>query len=171
SITKHGILSPTLDNLDANEKYPVILLDEGSEVIYYVFETDYSVMKYDMVKDSSYAVSGYKPKNFRTRTITSGSPKEMGTESTWINGLGIIENQLIVVWQNPTEKYYDNEGDPNGLITYGVIYDLPLLDNPREFSLPGTFLGTYKNNLMVEENDDPIEYTIGFYKIGNEFQE
>lgn len=96
-----------------------------------------------------------------------GSPesaKIQGLDGSTIVGIGTIENQLITVWQNYTEAYYDDGQDPKDLEFFGVIYDLPHLDNSREFSLPGKFLGTYKNKLMVEENDDPLEYKIGYYE-------
>ncbi|MEX0779014.1 MAG: hypothetical protein WD491_08985 [Balneolales bacterium] len=175
TLTKHGMMSPTIDKLDSYGKYPYIYFDDVSEIIYYAFRSDYTIMKYDIAKDTTFVASSYKPQKMRQRSIpvdrqsqpTRESARMYGLDTTNINGMAIIEDQLVVVWFNYTDEFYDNNSDYTSLDVYGVIYDLPNLDNPREFSLPGRFLGIYNNNLLVEENDDPINYTIGFYDVIN----
>lgn len=173
SLTKHGEFSPTIDELDTLQKYPILAFDEESATVYYVFRSDYTVMKYDISEDFSGVASSYKPAGMRTRTITFDHnnnfhytlqfSRSLNEDRTQLVNVDILENQLVVVHQNTDARFYDDR-DPKFLKYFGVIYDLPELKNPREFSLPGKFLGVWNSMLLIEENDDVLEYTIGFYE-------
>lgn len=167
-------LSPSIDKLDNAYKYPVIKLDKEAEVIYFVFSADYSVMKYDLNNDSTSVFSSYSPSNIRIRskavsyneTPTPQTAKEFGLDLSLVVGLEIIEDKLVVVWQNGTEKYYEKRGASNELRDYfGVIYDLEGKVQPKEINLPGKLIGSYGNQLLIEESDDLDNYVIGFYNI------
>lgn len=159
TLTKHGIMSPTIVQMGPDEQYPHIIMSEKLKTVHYVFEYDYSIMAYDITKDSAFVASSYKPQKMRVQT----EKERHGLDITMHNGFGIIEDQLIVVWFNMSKEAFSSD-DPKFLDTFGVIYDLPHLDNPREFDLPGRFLGTWNNKILVEEHDDPLEYTIGYYE-------
>jgi hypothetical protein len=85
-----------------------------------------------------------------------------GLDQSMLTSLEIIDNKLIAVWQNFTRDYYKDR-HPDNIDYFGVIYDLPAFQNPREFTPPGKVVGVYGNKLMILENDDPLEFTIGFY--------
>lgn len=172
TLTKHGKFSPTLDELDSLQKYPLLAFDEQRNVIYYVFRSDYSVMVLDLETDSVSVANSYKPSEMRTRTIPFDSDnsyhftvefsKQLNEDRTQLVGVDIMQDQLVVVHQNTHAEFFENR-DPQFIDYFGIAYDLPDLSNPREFTLPGKLLGTWENKLLIEENDDPLEYTIGFY--------
>ncbi len=169
-----GTLSPTIDKLDNAFKSSVIALDEVSESVFYAFLADYTVMKYDIKDDSTHVFSTYKPSKMRTRTLsvdynrapTPESAKAYGLDNSGLIGLEVIEHKLVVIWQNATPEFYEERGASNLLKNYfGVIYDLEENEKPVEITLPGKLLGSYNNRLMVEEDDNLDNYTIGFYEI------
>lgn len=173
TLTKIGHFSPTLDELDTLQKYPLLTLDRDAGRVYYVFRSDYSVMQLDLdTKDSNVATS-YKPSKMRTRTIPFDHEnayhfslhfsKQLNEDRTQLVGIDLLKDHLVVVHQNMQAEFLDNR-DPQFLDYFGVVYDLPDLANPREFTLQGKFLGTWNNRLLIEENDDVMEYTIGFYE-------
>ncbi|TVQ13947.1 MAG: hypothetical protein EA364_05265 [Balneolaceae bacterium] len=174
-MTKHGIISPTIDRLDTEEKYPIIRLDTANSFIYYIFKSDYTILKLDLKNDTTYVVSDYMPSKFRKRSISVDqvstlslwdAARKLGTNSSNLFAIEFIESDLLVVWYNLTDEFYDTRDDWN-IDYYGVLFDLPDFRNPREFSLPGKLLGMYKNNLMILENDDPLQFTIGYYELLN----
>ncbi len=173
TITKHGIFSTTVDDLDQFNKYPMIALYGEEEAVYYVFYSDYSIMKYDIAQDTTTTASYYKSSKMREKTVPVdpdnpdiyGMAKVYGLDISQVVDLVIMNQELIAVWYNATDQYYDNRNfSSDDLDFFGVVYDLPDLSNPREFTLPGKFLGTWGNRLLIEENDDVMEYTIGFYE-------
>ncbi|MCC5940624.1 MAG: hypothetical protein JJU37_03715 [Balneolaceae bacterium] len=174
-IFKKGKFSPTIDNLDSDNKYPIVYFDEGMNSVFYVFRTDYTVMKYDLNTDITTVLESYSPTKFRTRTLAVQGSSEgnisaamaLGIDVSLIMGVDRIGDKLIVVWKNFNEGFYENMGDYSaGNVDYfGVMYDLPNLDNPREFTLPGRFFGTYKNKLLIEEEYGSMDLKIGFYEL------
>ena len=176
TTNKRGRLSPTLDKLDSYGKYPLMAMDDKEEVIYYVFSMDHTVMKYDIKRDSSWVVGTYKPEKIRTRSLkvdyrkapTLQSAKKYGLDITRLVGIEIIDDELLIVWQNAQPEFYDQRNSSNKLRDYfGILYDLDDFNQVAELSLPGKFLGTYENTIMIEENENLDTYTIGFYKIAN----
>lgn len=176
-LSKHGRISPGLARYDTFDKYPLLAMDKNRDTIYYVFHDDYTVMRHSLTDDSSSVASLYKPQKMRIRSMSVdlNNPEihsrefsnKLQLDRSVVVGLEVIEDNLVVVWQNATEQYLSNR-HPDHLDFFGVMYDLPHLSNPREFSLPGKLLGRYGNSLLIEENDDPVEYTIGFYELLNE---
>lgn len=174
SIQKKGSFSPTIDKLDPDEKYPVIYHPSNSNKVYYVFKTDYSVLEYDIDQDKTSVLSSYQPSDFRVRSrksvrSTSGdieAAKSLGLDRSIVIGVNKVNDQLFVVWQNLKDSFYENRGDfsSKNVDYFGVLYDLPDLKNPREFSLPGRFFGVYKNKLLVEENFGAQNIEVGFYE-------
>lgn len=167
-------LSPTIDHLDNAYKFPIIALDNESESVFYVFSTDFTVMKYDLNNDSTSVFSSYKSSQMRSRSLSVNhnqtpsreSAKEFGLDISKLVGLEILDSKLVVVWQNGTEEYYEEPGASNKLREYfGVVYDLNGQKSPIEINLPGKLLGSYNEQLLIEENDDLDAYTIGFYEI------
>jgi len=168
-----GEFSPTLDDLDPLQKYPMIAFDEEKEVLYYVFRSDYTVMEFDLNSDATTVTSTYKPDDMRTRTIPFDHDnayhfsvefsKQLNEDRTQLVGVDLLSDRLVVVHHNIQGEFLDDR-DPELANYFGVVYDLPDLTNPREFTLPGKFLGTWGDKLLIEENDDPLEYTIGFYE-------
>ncbi len=173
-LTKKGEFSPTIDKIDTDEKYPAIYFDEELNTVFYVFNTDYTLMGYHIDEDKTSVMSRYRPTEARIRSIaiqgsTAGNidaAKALGLDRTIVLGVDRIGDHLVVVWHNYNEGFYDNMGDYSaGNVDYfGVIYDLPDLENPREFSLPGRFFGTYKNKLIIEEEYGSMDLKIGFYE-------
>lgn len=170
-----GKFSSTLDQLDSFKKYPLIAVDDKAEYVYYVFKTDYSVFRLNIENGKIEAISRYRPEAHRERTIkfdhtneyhfTVNFSREFSQHITNVTGIGYLGNRLVVVWHNANQNYIQNTYyDAENYDHFGVVYDLPDLTNPREFTLPGKFLGTWGNRLLVEENDDIMEYTIGFYE-------
>jgi hypothetical protein len=173
NVKKVGSFSPTVDDLDENNKYPFVTYSKKHQAVYYVFYNDYSIMKYDLENDISMVGSDYKPTMMRDRTIPidPNNPnvyqmaRVYGLDMSQVAEIEILGDQLIVCWYNATGTYYDqNSFTPEGLDFFGVVYDLPDLTNPREFTLPGKLLGIWGDRLLIEENDDVMEYTIGFYE-------
>lgn len=173
TLMNYGEFSPTVDELDPNYKYPMITFHHNSKAVFYVFKTDFTVMKYDIQRDTTFAVGHYKPQQMRERTVPVDPDNSDVRRMARIYGLDLskvvevdtIDQKLIVVWQNATKESYDQRGYTTKHNKYfGVLYDLPDMANPREFSLPGKFLGAWENRLLVQENDDPLEFLIGFYE-------
>ncbi len=173
TLTKAGRFSPTLDELDSLQKYPLLALNHDTGLMYYVFRSDYTVMKLDLESGETTIASSYKPLKMRIRTISFDHnnayhyslhfSKQLNEDRAQLIGVDLLKDQLIVVHQNMQAEFLDNR-DPKFLDYFGVVYDLPDLSNPREFTLPGKLLGTWGNRLLIEENDDVMEYTIGFYE-------
>jgi len=173
-MLKKGEFSPTIDNLDSDNKYPIVYFDEGKKSIFYVFRTDYSVLKYNLDSDTTKVLSSYSPTKFRTRRLAVQGSTEgnisaamaLGVDVSLVMGIDRIRDNLIVVWKNFNQGFYENMGDYSaGNVDYfGVMYDLPDLDNPREFTLPGRFFGTYKNKLLIDEEYGSMDLKIGFYE-------
>lgn len=173
-LTKKGEFSPTIDKIDTDEKYPAIYFDEELKTVFYVFNTDYTLMGYHIDEDKTTVKSSYRPKDARIRSIaiqgsTAGNidaAKALGLDRSRVIGINRSGDHLVVVWQNFNEGFYDNMGDYSaGNVDYfGVIYDLPNLGNPREFTLPGRFFGTYNNKLIIEEEYGSMDLKIGFYE-------
>jgi len=174
NLKKRGAFSPTIDKLDSNNKYPVVYYDKEYNTVFYVFINDYTVMAYDLNRDDLAALAGYKHKMYRTKTIsvqgsTAGNMNaatEAGLDVSIASEIDRINNQLMIVWDNINEGYYENLGDlSSGNVDYfGVMYDLPDLTNPREFTLPGKFHGVYKNKLLVTDNYGSEEPQLSFYE-------
>ncbi|MCC5940625.1 MAG: hypothetical protein JJU37_03720 [Balneolaceae bacterium] len=174
-LVKKGEFSPTVDRLDADDKYPVIYFDEEMNTIFYVFRTDYTIMGYHIDDDKTTVMNSYRPRDLRIRSVevqgsTSGNidaAMQLGLDRSRVLGINRLNDQLLVVWKNFNEGFYDNMGDYSaGNVDYfGVMYDLPNLDNPREFTLPGRFFGTYKNKLLIEEEYGSMDLKIGFYEL------
>jgi hypothetical protein len=174
NLEKRGEFSPTLDNLDSDSKYPVVYYDKEYNTVFYVFINDYTVMAYDINKNEVAALAGYKHKMYRTKTIsvqgsTAGdvnAAMELGLNISTASEIDRIGDQLVVVWKNLNEGYYTNMGDlSSGSVDYfGVLYDLPDLTNPREFTLPGKFHGVYKNKLIITDNYGAEELQLSFYE-------
>jgi hypothetical protein len=91
---------------------------------------------------------------------------ELGLNISTASEIDRIGDQLVVVWKNLNEGYYTNMGDlSSGSVDYfGVLYDLPDLTNPREFTLPGKFHGVYKNKLIITDNYGAEELQLSFYE-------
>lgn len=173
-VTKKGKLSPTLDRLDAQHKFPLLAVDTLSQSIYYVFYSDYSIMKYDMQRDSAWVASSYKPEKMRLRSIpinpeniipTKEREKKYGLDNSRTRAVAIIENYLLVVWQNYTPEFYDIEKHNKYKDFFGILYNLQNFDEMYEISLPGPLLGMYNDLLLIEENEDLDAYTIGMYAL------
>jgi len=173
TLVKHGTFSPTLDIIDTLQKYPVLTIDKNSATVYYIFRSDYTVMKLDLKSGYSSIASSYKPRPMRVRTIPFDHnnayhysiqfSKELNEDRTQLAGIDILDDRLVVIHQNTHADFFENR-DVKFIDYFGVVYDLPDLANPREFTLPGKFLGTWGSRLLIEENDDIMEYTIGFYE-------
>lgn len=171
----HGKFSTTLDQLDSFKKYPLMATDNQAEYVYYVFNTDYSVFRLNIETGEIEATSRYRPEGYRERTMefdhtnnyhfTVNFSREFSMHITNVTGIGYLGERLVVVWNNANQNYIQNTYyDAENYDHFGVVYDLPDLSNPREFTLPGKFLGTWGNRMLIEENDDVMEYTIGFYE-------
>lgn len=169
-----GKFSTTLDQLDAHKKYPFIEPDMSGDYLYYIFNTDYSVFRLNLINGDIEATSRYRPEQHRERTIefdfnnnfhfTTTFSREFNMDLTNVSGIGVLEDQLVVVWYHANQNYYEKPFyDSENFDYFGVVYDLPDLTNPREFSLPGKLLGVWNNRMLIQENDDVMEYTIGFY--------
>jgi len=178
SFKRVGEFSPTLDNMDSSQKYPYVALNQDEGHIYYVFRTDYTILRYNLKDGSNSVAADYRPEEMRKRTIpfdhdnayhfTAQFSREFNLDLTRVAGIEIIGDQLVVVWRNANQSYYDNPVyTAENYDNFGVVYNLPDLTNPREFSLPGKLLGSWGDRLLVEENEDVMEYTIGFYEFDN----
>ena len=133
-------------------------------------------MAYDLEQDEASALVSYKPKPFRTKTIsvqgsTAGNMNaamELGLNISTALEIDRIGNQLVVVWKNNNEEYYEDASDVGSgnmyMDFYGVLYDLPDLTNPREFTLPGKFHGVYKNKMLITDNYGAEELQLSFYE-------
>lgn len=170
-----GKFSTTLDELDSHKKYPFIAADDSGDYLYYIFNTDYSVFRLNLKSGEIEATSRFRPENHRERSIefdhtnnyhfTANFSREFNMDLTNVSGIGMLDNQLVVVWYNANQNFYENPFyEAENFDYFGVVYDLPDLTNPREFTLPGKLLGTWKNRMLIQENDDVMEYTIGFYE-------
>jgi len=174
NLEKRGGFSPTLDKLDSDSKYPIVYFDREYNTVFYLFINDHTIMAYDINRDETTALAGYKPKAYRTKTIsvqgsTAGNMNaamELGLDVSTASEIDRIGNQLVIVWANLNEGYYHNMGDiSSGNVDYfGVLYDLPDLTNPREFTLPGKFHGVYKNKLLITDNYGAEELQLSFYE-------
>lgn len=173
-MVKKGEFSPTVDHLDSDNKYPVVYFDEDLNTVFYLFRNDYTVMAYNLDEDTTTALDSYRPTKFRTKTIavqgsTAGNrdaAMALGLDITIALGIDRVGDHLIVVWNNYNEGFYEEMGDftPGNVDYFGVMYDLPGFSNPREFTLPGKFLGTYRNKLLVEEELGGMDLKMGFYE-------
>jgi hypothetical protein len=176
NLEKRGKFSPTLDNLDSDSKYPVVYYDKEYKTVFYVFINDYTVMAYDLNKNEVAALAGFKHEMYRTKTIsvqgsTAGNMNaamELGLDISTASEIDRVGNQLIVVWKNNNEEYYRDTSDVGSgnmyMDYFGVLYDLPDLTNPREFTLPGKFHGVYKNKLLITDNYGAEELQLSFYE-------
>lgn len=174
NLEQKGKFSPTIDKLDSDSKYPVVYYDSEYNTVFYLFINDHTVMAYDLEQDKTTALVGYKPKPFRTKTIsvqgsTAGNMNaamELGLNISTALEIDRVANQLVIVWANLNEGYYENMGDlSSGSVDYfGVLYDLPDLTNPREFTLPGKFHGVYKNKMLITDNYGAEELQLSFYE-------
>ena len=171
-----GEFSPTLDKLDSFLKYPYLALDDESRFLYYVFNTDHTVMRYNLESDQTDVVSDIRPSTFRTRTLpfdhnnsyhfSMQYSRKLNMDLTRVVEVGIVNNFLVVVWSHANEgilesAYFDSQNYDH----FGIAYSLPDFDRAWQFSLPGPLLGFWNDHLLIEENDDVMEYTIGFYNI------
>lgn len=172
-LSLKGEFSSTLDDLDPLQKYPMIAFDKERELLYYVFRSDYTIMEFDLNSDATTVAGTYKPDDMRTRTIpfdhdnayhfSVDFSKQLNEDRTQLVGIDLLSDRLVVVHHNIQGEFLEDR-DPELANYFGVVYDLPDLTNPREFTLPGKFLGTWGDKLLIEENEDPLEYTIGFYE-------
>jgi hypothetical protein len=171
-----GEFSPTLDDLDSYQKYPYIALDMERERIYYVFNTDYSILRYDLTTGETDIVSDIKLPAVRTRTLpfdynqayhySLEYGRRMNMDMTRVSDIGIVDDYLVVVWNNANEKIFEHtEYDPENYDYFGIIYSLPDFHRAWQFQLPGRLLGFWNNRILVEENFDILDYRIGVYKV------
>ena len=174
--TMAGELSPSLDELDSFLKYPYLALDDDIGVLYYVFNTDYSVMRYDLESGRTDRVSDIRPQAFRTRTLpfdhnnsyhfSTQYSRQMNLDLTRVMEVGIVNDFLVVAWRNANEGIMESAYyDPQNYDHFGIAYSLPDFDRAWQFTLPGPLLGFWNDHLLIEENDDIMEFTIGFYDI------
>ena len=174
NLEKRGYFSPTIDKLDTDSKYPVLYYDTGYNTVFYIFITDHTVMMYDLQNDEVIAPEAHKHSLFRTKSSPIQANSGRSVNTAMQNGLSVsltigidrIGDQLVVVWQNFNEGFYKNMGDQSsGNVDYfGVLYDLPDLTNPREFTLPGKFHGVYKDKLLITDNYGAEELQLSFYE-------
>jgi len=167
--------SPTVDELDAEFKYPVIWLDSEEDIVWYMLRADHTLMKYDLDTGETDAIADHKHSKYRVRSkeVNPGGSSsisaamELGTSMSQVIGINRVENRIIVIWQNFNEGYYEGRGDdsPGNADYFGVGYDLTDPDRVIEFDLPGRFLGVYSDQLMIEENMNNSELVIGFYEL------
>lgn len=171
-----GELSPSLDELDSFLKYPYLALDDGAGVLYYVFNTDYSVMRYDLESGRTERVSDIRPQAFRTRTMpfdhnnsyhfSMQYSRQLNLDLTRVMEVGIVNDFLVVVWRNANEGILESAyHDPQNYDHFGIAYSLPDFARAWQFTLPGPLLGFWNDHLLIEENDDIMEFAIGFYQI------
>ena len=166
--------SPTVDELDAEFKYPVIWLDPEEDVVWYMLRTDHTLMKYELESGETDVIAGHKPSKYRVRSkeVSPGGSSsitaamELGTNMSQVIGINRVENRIIVVWQNLNDGYYENQGDdsPGSVDYFGVGYDFSDPGQVFEFDIPGRFLGVYRDQLLIEENMGAAELVIGFYE-------
>lgn len=172
TLSKRGRVSPTLDQLDNVMKHPVITIDSRHGHIYYVYLTDHTVMRYDIANDTTIVFASQKHANMRQRTIktsltapqTRATAKVIGLDFSKVVGLDVMDQKLVVVWQNLTEAFYETASSDKHIDFFGIQYDLSDPIRFVEFTLPGRYLGKYGNALMILENVDPLAYSIGFYQ-------
>lgn len=173
TLSLRGHVSPTLDGLDNTMKHPMIVLNDVNSSIYYVYYTDYTVMKHDLQGDRTSIFSSYLPENFRIRSEranlnmpqTTESAKTIGLDMTNVVGLDIYDNMLFVAWQNILPEFYEHGSSDEYIDFFGVFYDLETETIVSEVNLPGRYLGRYKNIMLIQENEDPLHYQIGWYII------
>lgn len=173
-LEKKGVFSPTVDRLDSDHKFPVVYYDEEYNTVFYLFITDHTIMAYNLQNEAVTAPAAHKPALFRTKSSPIQTNSQRSVDTAMQNGLSVslaigidrVGDQLVVVWQNFNEGFYENMGDQSsGNIDYfGVLYDLPDLTNPREFALPGKFHGVYKNKLLITDNYGAEELQLSFYE-------
>lgn len=173
-LRKTGSFSSTVDDIDAENKYPLIYLDEQEGWVYYMLRTDYTLMKFDLNSEETNEMASYRHKKYRERKQSrqsgrSGSVQAamaLGTSMSQVIGISRIGDKIIVVWQNYNEGFYENQGDdsPGNVDYFGVGYDLSDMNQVIEFDLPGRFLGVYRDQLLIEENMSNYELVIGFYE-------
>ncbi len=172
-LWKAGRFPSTIDEIDTENKYSLIYLDEEEGKVYYMLRTDYTLMKYDLYSEETNEVAGYRHEKYRERKQSRQSGQNgsvqaamaLGTSMSQVIGINRIGDKIIVVWQNYNEGFYENQGDdsPGNVDYFGVGYDLSEPGDVVEFELPGRFLGVYDNQLMIEENMGAAELVIGFY--------
>ena len=99
-------------------------------------------MAYDLDRDETTVLAGYKPKEYRTKTISvkgsnagnMNAAMELGLDVSTALEIDRVANQLVIVWANLNEGYYENMGNlSSGSVDYfGVLYDLPDFTNRLE---------------------------------------
>lgn len=173
-LEKAARFSPTIDELDAERKYPVIWLDSEEEVVWYMLETDHSLMTYDLNSGEADVFGGHKHSQYRVRSeaVSPGGSSsvadamQLGTGMSQVIGINRVGDRLIVAWQNFNEGFYESRGDdsPGNVDYFGVAYDMSDPDRVVEFVLPGRFLGVYDDYMLIEEGYNSEELRIGFYE-------
>lgn len=173
ALSLHGEVSPTIDKLDNTMKFPLILLDRDNNQVYYVYNADHTVMRYNLITGKVDIFSSYLPQNFRLRSQqanlnfpqTRESAKRIGLDMTNVIGLDIFKDMLFVAWQNLLPSFYDHGSSDEHIDFFGVLYDLQTGSVVGEVELPGRYLGKYKNMLLIQENEDPLNYQMGWFEI------
>ncbi len=171
-----GKLSPTLDELDSFLKYPYLAIDDENGMIYYVMNTDYTIMRYHLDSGETEVVSDIRPQAFRTRTLPFDHnntyhfslqySRQINLDLTRVTEAGIVNDFLIVAWHNANDGILESAyHDPQNYDHFGIAYSLPDADRAWQFTLPGSLLGFWNDHLLIAENDDILEYTIGLYQI------
>lgn len=176
SMMTIGQYSPTADRMDHVYKWAHITVDKKRDVLYYVYHTDYTIMGHNLSTGEDFVASALKPEKFRVRTIPSEvrdtpvNRNEMirrGLDRTHVQGIDIIDDKLVVVWGNGLEEYFQSRSSrtAENMEIFGIVYDLPDFNRAQTFSLDKVFIGVYDRFILLEANDDILEYTIDFYEI------
>lgn len=172
-LSFRGRVSPTIDELDNTMKHPMIVLNSANDDIFYVYYADHTVMRHNLKTDNTDVFSTYVPRNYRKRSEkaslnlppTRESARTIGLDMTNVIGLDIYHNMLFVVWQNLLPSFYELGSSDSHIDFFGVLYDLESGNIISEIDLPGRYLGRYKNMMLIQENEDPLHYQIGWYSI------
>lgn len=175
SMNTIGMYSPTADRMDHVYKWVHIALDKKRDMLYYVYHTDYTIMGYNLNTGENFVASTLKPEKFRVRSMPSEvrdtpvSREEMikrGLDRTHVQGIDIFDDKLIVVWGNGLEDYYQSRSlrTADNMEIFGLVYDLPDLNRAHTISMNQIFIGMYGRYILLEANDDIVEYTIDFYE-------
>lgn len=179
ALSLHGRVSPSIDELDNTMKHPMIVLNDINDDIFYVYYADHTVMRHNLKTDVTDIFSAYIPRNFRTRSEranlslppTIESARAIGLDMSNVIGLDIYSNMLFVAWQNLLPSFYELGSSDEHIVFFGVLYDLETGTVIGEVDLPGRYLGRYKDMMLIQENEDPLHYQIGWYRIEMQYKE
>ena len=150
---------------------PVINVDLDNSLLFSSHGASYRIQIYDLNTRKRIAYFGYKSYDFKEidEEVDARMPNVERLRKTlkqsYTTGVYFTSKYVILTFQNLSMEWHTTKNS-NAKQYYLAVYDRNTKDFVDEILLPYPLENIIDGKLYLLENDNPVEYTLGIYELG-----